>query len=247
MQSDTQQTIMTRFERKFRVNYVQYYKIRNALYPYLQMDAFTNKAPGNRYLVRSLYFDTPEYHIYFEKIGGNADRAKYRIRTYADSLSVSPDVRVEIKLRQANLTAKYGAYISTENCSHFLKTRHWKSLNDPVLQEFEKQTHLLNLMPMTLVEYQREGYESRDGNQIRITFDHRIKSAHAQKLFPEKIFWQINHQQLVVLEIKHQGSIPGWLNHIIRSNGLALVANSKFAYGIQTSQPDLIWPSWSDY
>jgi hypothetical protein len=246
MARNRQRLTTTRFERKYRCNYHQYYAIKNALYPYIQQDPYTIKAPQHKYLVRSLYFDTPGYQIYFEKLGGNSDRIKYRIRTYSDSIERNPDVRVEMKLRQANLTMKYGTYISIANCQDFLKTRHWETQDDPVLHEFERQTHLMNLVPKTLVEYHREGFQTKDGKGIRITFDHRIKSAHAKLLFPEQVFWQGHPEQMVVLEIKHQGEIPRWLNQVIKTNGLGLVANSKFAFGIQASQPDLIWPGWSD-
>lgn len=60
----------SRFERKYRCTHAQYLAIKNALYPYLQQDAFTRKAANQRYLVRSLYFDTSQYQVYFEKAGG---------------------------------------------------------------------------------------------------------------------------------------------------------------------------------
>ena len=246
MNIDRPSLTTTRFERKYRCNYSQYFSLKNALYPYLQQDYYTQNAPNNKYLVRSLYFDTREYQIFFEKIGGNSNRIKYRIRTYGDSHKENPDVRVEMKLRQANLTLKYGAFITASECQSFLATRHWSSLEDPILHEFERQIHLLDLLPKTLVEYRREGYQTRDGEGTRITFDHQIKSAHSQNLFPKQVFWQAHHEQMIVLEIKHENPIPHWLNKIIRFNGLKLIANSKFALGVQISQPDIISPFWSD-
>lgn len=237
---------VNRFERKYRCNYRQYLSIKQAVYPYIQKDHFTRKAPGHRYLVRSLYFDTAEYQLFFEKGGGNTDRIKYRIRTYGDQETSRPDVRVEMKVRNGNLSAKYGTYITIDECDRFIKSRHWSNYSDPVLCEFERRVHLLNMFPKSLVEYRREGYQTIDGNGIRITFDHRIKSASARTLFPEVVFWHIHHEQLIVLEIKHSGVIPDWLNKAIKNNGLCLVANSKFAFGIQGSQADLITPGWSD-
>jgi len=235
----------SRFERKYRCPINQYFSVKSALYPYLKKDLFTDKSPDKKYLVRSLYYDTYDYRLFMEKVNGNSDRIKFRIRTYGNDAVESPDIRVEMKVRQANLTTKYGAYITWEDCDSFLHHRQWDNRNDPVLVEFERQSHLLNLFPKTLVEYQREGYHTIDGNDIRITFDHRIKSASTIQLFPEHIFWHIHHDQMVVMEIKHQGSIPAWLNKVIKDYGLRLVANSKFVYGVQASQPDLIHPAWS--
>lgn len=236
----------TRFERKYRCTSVQYHAVKNALYPYLIRDFYTQQASQHRYLVRSLYFDTSHYQIYFEKAGGNTDRIKYRIRTYADSPYENPDIRVELKVRNANLTKKFGAYTTMEDCQHFLKVRHWKKRDDPVLLEFERQVHLLNLLPQTLVEYQREGYKAKDGSGTRVTFDHRVRSAHSRVLFPKGKSWHVHHEQMIVLEVKHTNALPGWFNQIVKAHGLRLVANSKFALGIQASQRDLIFPGWSD-
>ena len=236
----------TRFERKYRCTYAQYYAIKSAIYPYIQQDSYTRRAPKHKYLVRSLYYDTPYYQIYFEKAGGNSDRLKYRIRTYSASRDDQPDIRVEMKIREANLTKKYGAYTTIDDCDHFLAHRHWQNQNDPVLEEFERHIHLMNLAPKTLVEYQREGYQTRDGSGTRITFDHRIRSGFSRELFPKKIMWHVHHEQMVVFEIKHTNTLESWFHRIVKTHGLTLVSNSKFAFGIQASQHDLIFPSWSD-
>jgi hypothetical protein len=236
----------TRFERKYRCTYAQYHAIKNALYPYLQKDSYTRQAPKHKYLVRSLYFDTGRYKIFFEKSGGNSDRLKYRIRTYSDLESDHPDIRVEMKVREANLTKKYGAYTTLEDCQNFLKHRHWLDHADPVLQEFERHVHLINLLPKSLVEYHREGFETKDGSGTRITFDHRIRSAFSHELFPKKVIWHVHHEQMVVFEVKHINRLEKWFHQLVQSHGLTMVSNSKFAFGIQASQPDLIFPSWSD-
>lgn len=245
--SDFERNTNLRYESKFRIDDHKYYKIRNGLYPYVKMDSFTKKAPNHKYHVRSLYFDTSDYHIYFEKIGGNCDRIKFRIRTYSDVIADKPDIRVEMKLRRGDLTEKYGIYVGIEDCQHFLQTRHWLNGDHPVLVAFERQVLLRELRPKLLVEYSREGYEALDGEDIRITFDHRISSAPSQKLFPKSVLWHAHYEQNIVLEIKHKGNLPNWLVKIIKGNGLKLVSNSKFALGIESSQPDLIIPARSNW
>jgi len=245
MHSGDQILESTRFERKYRCSIDQYLRVKNALYPYLRNDFFSQKASEKRYLVRSLYFDTPNYQLFLEKVGGLSHREKFRIRTYNTSLESKPDIRVEIKSRQGNLTKKYGAYLSLDDYCSFLKYRHWDNEDAPVLLEFQRKRHLLNLLPKLLVEYFREGFHSNDGNNIRITFDHRVKSARANTLFPKHIFWHVHHEQLVVMEIKHQRPIPEWLSKTVESHGLRLVSNSKFSLGIQACQPDIIHAGWS--
>jgi hypothetical protein len=245
MITEKSENLMKRYERKYICDFSQYLKTKNALYPYTKQDFFTQIKPENKYLVRSLYFDTNENKILFEKSGGISDRIKYRIRTYGTSVESKPDVRVEFKVREANLNIKYGAYISISEYLQFIKTRHWTDNSNPILEEFERHIHLFSLYPKIIVEYLREGYQSLDGDDIRITFDHQIKSAHAKELFPERIFWHDHHEQFIVLEIKHRKNVPHWINKIIKSGGLTLVSNSKFVLGAQSSQPELIHPGWS--
>ena len=137
-------------------------------------------------------------------------------------------------------------YTTLLDCENFLKTRHWTRGDDPVLLAFEHQVHLLNLLPKTLVEYHREGYQTKDGSGTRIIFDHRIKRSHSRNLFHENANWFRHHEQMIDLEVKHTNSLPGWINQIVKCHGLRLVSNSKFALGIQASQQDLIFPGWSD-
>ncbi len=238
-------TTTTRFERKYRCSYAQYFALKNALYPYLTADLYTDRSKTRKYLVRSIYYDTFDYQIFLEKIGGNASRAKYRIRTYDDSVDENPDIRVEIKLRQANLTQKFGSFIQTGDYQHFAQFRHWKNPEDPVLQEFERNTHLQNLQPKVLVEYHREGFFARTGEDVRITFDHELRTAASRTLFPLEILWQNHLEPKVVLEIKHQDKLPNWLLRIIRQHGLKIVANSKYALGVSASCKDLISPQRS--
>jgi len=245
MQTEAPQlTSETRFERKYRCTYAQYYAVKNALSSFIIPDPYTKKAPINKYLVRSLYFDSYDLPILLEKINGNASRVKFRLRTYGESAQENPDIRVEMKVRQANLTKKYGALIDLEACTHFLACRHWEKPSDPVLTEFERQVHARSLFPKILVEYRREGFFTHDIKPLRITFDHKMKSTTSRNLFPDQPKWQKHLGSIIVLEIKHQGELPRWLLNIVQSNQLRLVSNSKFALGMMSSRRDLIFQGW---
>ncbi len=89
-----------RYESKYRLTHQQYFQVKNAFVPYLRQDGYTLAAPSQKYLVRSLYFDTFDYQTYYEKLSGNYSRVKYRIRTYARSLKDDTVIRVELKVRQ---------------------------------------------------------------------------------------------------------------------------------------------------
>lgn len=238
--------VSRRFESKYKVSSHQYYKIKNALLPYMQLDGFTRADPKNRYLVRSLYFDTLDYQAYFEKISGDCNRVKFRIRTYVESIEDDPTIRVELKVRKGVMMEKFGYFVTASQYREFMQGWHWPLENNPVLDEFERNLHIKHLRPKLLVEYRREGFQSRSRENIRITFDHQVRSAFSASLFPDKIFLRPHHPHVIILEIKHSEEQPGWLRDIVQQHSLKIVANSKYAQGIEIARPDLVTPSWSN-
>lgn len=232
-----------RFEFKYRLTYLQYLKVRNAILPYMNPDHFTRAASGKKYLVRSLYFDTYDYRAYDEKLSGDSERVKFRMRTYSDSMAGTPAIRVELKVRKANTMVKHGSFISAGDYLSFMQNWHWPTAGNPILDEFERYLHWKTLQPQVLVEYRREGYTARDKDNLRITFDHRVQSAHCASLFPASpVFFRAHHPHSVVLEIKCHDRQPAWLRNLVQQHGLKLVANSKFTQAIQAARQDLYYP-----
>lgn len=231
-----------RYETKYRINQFTYFALKNAITPFLKPDAYTKSALRRKYLVRSLYFDTRDYRFYVEKVNGDSNRIKFRIRTYGTHPDQKPDIRVEMKVRKGKLMEKYGAFITHSQYLLFMTSRDWGRCDDPVLIEFERYVHRWNLVPKTLVQYFREGFESREKENIRLTFDYQIKSFSTKVLFPQPIYWRRHFESQIVLEIKHQNQVPVWMNKLIQSFHLKVVPNSKYAHSIDIAPKDIMMP-----
>lgn len=231
-----------RFELKYRINYFDYYQIRSALVPYMKKDYFTLKGQGQKYLVRSLYYDTYDYKSYDEKMSGDCDRIKFRLRTYSDTYSDEGKVRAELKVRRGNAMEKFTAFVNGCDYKSFMKNGLW-NVDNPVLDEYSRYVHLRELKPQILIQYLREGYEERARGGLRITFDHNVRSIQSDTLFPENNAFLRHHMpHTVVLEIKCRNERPQWLRNLVRDHGLKIIANSKFTQGIQASRHDLYHP-----
>jgi hypothetical protein len=231
-----------RFEFKYRISFHEYLNVRNSLLPYMRMDHFTNRTEHHRYFVRSLYFETPSFQVYKEKLSGDMNRVKLRLRTYEEHLAEASAVRVELKVRRGETLAKYHTFISIEAYEQFMTSGHWGITDDQVLIEFDRYRYIKAFRPAVLVDYLREGYESRGDEGVRITFDHLVRSAHEKTLFPDRPFFRVHHPNEVVLEIKCRDYSVPWLKRIIHNNGLKLVANSKFTQAIEASRHDQYYP-----
>jgi hypothetical protein len=234
-----------RFEYKYRLSPQQYHRVRAAIRPFMRADAYTSSAPQRRYLVRSLYYDSADFRSYQEKVNGDCDRTKLRIRTYSRSLMENPDIRVEMKARKGMSMEKHSTFISPAYYKRFMQRSHWPVLDDPLLVEFERYVHLKTLVPLILVEYRREGFSARAQQGLRITFDHQVQSAKAVSLFPPAPVFRAHQRGVIILEIKCNKSQPHWLRQMVQTQGLCFVANSKFTQGIETSRPELVRPAWS--
>jgi len=236
------EVIPWRFEYKYRLSVQQYYQLKNALAPFMEQDEYTRRAPKNRYLVRSLYFDNDQFQAYYEKIEGNFGRIKCRIRTYTDSLKNNPLLRVELKNRWGESIEKYSTAISPADYLDFMKIQHWPNPDNPILQEFERIFYLRALKPKVVVEYYREGFRPRTSGDLRITLDHDVRSCYTDSLFPSPPLFRYHHYHLVVLEVKCRFKQPAWVSQLVRSHGLKYIANSKYTQGIEAVRPDLISP-----
>ncbi len=208
----------------------------------MEHDDFSHKALRSSYLVRSLYYDTFYYRSYYEKMEGTYGRTKYRLRTYTDSMENEPDVRVELKVRKGNLLEKHSAFVPYRHYLSFMENRIWPDRNSPVLIEFERQVHLQALRPKILVEYYREAFHSREGNDMRVNFDLQVSSCISDTLFPKVTFFRQHHPNNAILEIKCLKHRPAWLSKLISRYGLIYVANSKYTQGIEAARPDLRTP-----
>jgi len=234
-----------RFEYKYRLHPHQYHQVRAAIRPFMRSDAYTRSAPQGRYLVRSLYFDSADFRSYQEKVNGDCDRTKLRIRTYSRSLQENPDIRVEMKARKGMSMEKHSTFISPAYYQEFMGSNHWPALEDPLLIEFERYVRLKTLVPLVLIEYRREGFSARAQQGLRITFDHQVQSARAASLFPPAPIFRAHQRGVIILEIKCNKSQPHWLRQMVQTQGLRFVANSKFTQGIEASRPEMVRPAWS--
>jgi hypothetical protein len=234
-----------RFEYKYRLYPQQYHQVRAAIRPFMRLDTYTSSAPQGRYLVRSLYFDSADLRAFQEKVNGDCDRTKLRIRTYTRSLQENSVIRVEMKARKGMSMEKHSTFISHAYYHWFMQSNHWPVLDDPLLVEFERYVRLKTLAPLVLVEYYREGFSARAQQGLRITFDHQVQSVKATTLFPLAPIFRAHQRGFIILEIKCDKSQPPWLHQLVQTQGLRFMANSKFAQGIETSRPELVQPSWS--
>ncbi|RKM62010.1 polyphosphate polymerase domain-containing protein [Butyrivibrio sp. CB08] len=131
-------------------------------------------AVSGKYLIRSLYFDTPEDKALLEKQSGVSRRNKFRIRFYNGDTSV---IHLEKKCKTANLGCKVSAPLTAEQAQSIVDGNiEWmKDSEYDLVRELYSKMVSERLRPRTIVDYTREPFIFGPGN-VRVTLDYDIRS-----------------------------------------------------------------------
>ena len=124
-------------------------------------------AIDGKYLIRSLYFDTPTDKALFEKQNGVSRRQKFRIRYYNGDKSV---IHLEIKCKVGGLGLKVSANLTEDQAKWIVDGDISWMMDSPDELVKELYTHMVteNLAPKVIVDYTREPFIYRPGN-VRVT------------------------------------------------------------------------------
>ncbi len=214
-----------RHEYKFLISKASALLLKSRLPAFMGRDP--HAGPTGQYTIRSLYFDDPSFTAYEEKMSGISDRTKYRIRyyNYDDSF-----IHLEKKEKHESLTRKTGQTISVadaqalEQCLLSGCPDHPKGLTE------ELRLHIARGMrPRVLVDYDRTPFVCSAG-QTRITLDENIRThPYDGHLFasPHAMIPVLEENQ-VVLEVKFNDFLPGYLSQILEDIPKVNLAISKY-------------------
>jgi hypothetical protein len=208
-----------RYELKYVIDRGQYHTLVEALAAFMQPDAHGDQ--GGSYLVTSLYYDTPDYKAYWDKIQGHRFRRKLRVRVYGDR-AVTPDTAsfVEIKQRTNRIILKKRVALAYAAAIDLCETgRGANGISGPVVEEVGYLRAALGLQPACIVSYDRLAFQGGQADPgLRVTFDTNLKGrAHDLSLlstgYAQNRFFA--PPQWCIMEIKADGHVPLWLTRLI--------------------------------
>lgn len=216
-----------RNELKHYINSIDCILLKNKLTHIMQRDQ--NSRPDGKYLIRSLYFDTPDDKALIEKITGVDNREKFRLRFYNHDTNF---VRLEKKSKINGFTNKISSPISKNQCELIQKGEiEWlyTSGNKLFMELYSKIVHQ-RLMPTTVVDYEREAYIYKPGN-VRVTIDSSIRTGLRSTNFFDKNLPTIEalDNNLSVLEVKYDNFLPEVIGDIVQIGERHKLSVSKYA------------------
>ncbi|MDQ3392510.1 MAG: polyphosphate polymerase domain-containing protein [Bacteroidota bacterium] len=238
-----------RFERKYLVPNNQLNEFRNRMQPFLLPDVMAKSEKGAfpEYTVRSIYFDSPVFNSYYEKVEGYKMRKKLRIRGY-NNYEPGCKVFLEIKRKLENNITKNRALVPFDSLQDLLETSDIekyvpKEYNSPAAIE-DAERFFYNLKrysqkPTNLVVYEREPYHGKFDPGVRLTLDKNVRASIQPKindLYNEEglvYLWE----KFFILEIKYFTPVmPRWARSLVEEFKLKHAALSKYTTGMDGQQ-----------
>lgn len=235
-----------RFEYKFVVPVDQLDEMRAEMMSFVDCDKHAARMPRREYTVRSIYFETPRFDCYHEKVEGLKVRRKLRIRAYnaqeADSIAY-----LEIKKRMDQRGAKHRSMVRVVDLEALFTD---KDIRRYVLpggnpdeafdnaQRFFFHVERRAMKPLVLVTYEREAFQAKANPSLRITFDKNLR----QMAFPslENLFEEERVSVVVprffILEIKFDRGYAPWLQDIVRKHNAVHTRLSKYTTALEHNE-----------
>jgi hypothetical protein len=196
--------------------------LRSRLRGFMRPDP--HAGPNGQYTIRSLYFDDPMASAYEEKMSGILERTKYRIRFYDYDPSL---IKLEKKEKNGNLTRKTAQTISIQQAEALT---HCQRANLTGLgAELEHRCLLEGFRPRVLVDYDRTPFVCNDGN-TRITLDENLRTRpfDTTLLASHRAMIPVLEPDQVILEVKFDDFLPGYLSEILEDIPKAQMSISKY-------------------
>lgn len=216
-----------RLEYKYLIGKKDYYLLKQLLPRVLKHDA--NAVSGERYNVRSIYFDDPFNTALYEKSDGAYERKKFRIRYYDLSDSF---VKLEKKEKIGGVTYKTDMVIDRSIIETSLKDPLFLNINDyqdPLYKEFVLNCKTQRLTPKVIVEYMREAFVL-NYDDIRICFDSDIQAAlPSEHVYTDALVTTaVMDEPLYVFEVKYSHYLPNFIREMVQQVDITQTAFSKY-------------------
>jgi hypothetical protein len=214
-----------RFEYKYQISYLDYFKIIDSLKTLLIHDQHGEE---DFYPVTSIYLDDVYFSGAADKAFGNELHKKYRIRYYHDDTIK----KLELKEKTGNESVKYSCSINDELYKGILEQDMdvlEKYFDEQLVRKYTLEMLRKNTTPKCNIFYKREALKDETDN-LRVTFDHSLGVSR----FDDQIdgeYIKLLRDSHLIMEVKYEHFLPKHIKTILNTITLNQIAYSKYFMG----------------
>lgn len=222
--------IFSRKEQKYLITRQQYEALVERISPYMRHDKY---GIAGKYSVTSLYFENAQRSIYFETKNKLKYRQKLRLRVY-DNTDLNGTAFFEVKQKHNKVVNKRRLVIPLAEAYRYLNDIEddlslYHTSNLQVLREIDHFRKFYQLKPEMIVSYNRHAFHGIEDAELRITFDLDLKCRKTDLALENGPYGEnFIDENLVVLEVKVNHSVPLWLTRSLQELNCEQRSASKF-------------------
>lgn len=198
-----------RHEYKFVIPYEEMLSLREKFNKLLDIDR-----DYDGYMIRSLYFDSIDDIDYYDKLNGEMNRKKIRLRIYDPNGEL---VKLELKAKYDYHQLKESLIINKNDAKQLIQGNYDILLkyNEDVAKRIYVILMTGYYKPKVIIEYKRIAYMGK--TTTRITFDFEIKSStNIEDFFNKNVNYVENiDKKDVVLEVKFDRLLEPYISTIL--------------------------------
>jgi hypothetical protein len=234
-----------RYELKYVLTAEQAAAVRADLAGYVAPDEHGD-AQG-AYRITSLYYDTPDYRAYWDKLEGHKVRRKVRVRTYGDTVADGDvacylEIKHRVNQRMGKRRARLPYAVATDFDALADRPPAVDEADWVVMQEVGFLYATLRLQAACIVRYDRLALNGDASHpDLRITFDTNLRGrarvlsllAAEQPVGAEDPYFLPPDR--CIMEIKVNQTAPFWLTQILSRHRCILRRVSKYCGALEQS------------
>lgn len=214
-----------RSEYKYGINGLEAAQLEYMLRQALRPDA--HNGPGG-YLVRSLYFDTPNDSDFYDKLDGYEMRRKIRLRVYNSNAATA---KLEMKEKQGSCQRKRSLTLPREDAQRLCAGDYTPLLKDgsPFALELYSRMRQYYYLPKCIVEYDRKAFLA-DANDTRITLDSGLRASESclDPFAARPALYPVGEPGAVTLEVKYSRFLLSYVKDLVSLSKRTAISQSKY-------------------
>jgi SPX domain protein involved in polyphosphate accumulation len=222
--------VFNRFEHKYLMDHETFVKATRILEQHMNLDYYNkNHKP---YTIANIYYDTEDDHLIRTSLTKPTYKEKLRLRAYGVP-DMTTLVFLEIKKKYRGLVNKRRTTLNLKEAYQFVDTgeipSHQAYMNQQVLQEIHYFLNMYDLKPKLYLAYDRIAYFEKDNPDLRISFDHNIRSRRYDVSLEKGDYGEpLLDDDLWLMEIKTARAKPLWLTKMMTDLGIHRHSFSKY-------------------
>jgi SPX domain protein involved in polyphosphate accumulation len=232
-----------RYELKYLLRRDQVKPLVAELHQTLRLDDHSGER--GTYPITSLYYDTPDYKAYWDKLDGHRSRRKVRVRVYGDT-TITPETpayleikqRINKLMRKRRVALPYGDAVDFDGYYELGLAR--GHAEQALVHEAYYLYRTLQLRPTCVVTYDRMAFEGdARAPDLRITLDTNLRGRiHDLSLLStgNVADQQVLGPEYAVLEVKANHNVPRWVAQLTARHRCTFYRISKYCMALERTQ-----------